>query len=338
MTLADEVRALRHTTTVAPGDHIAAVRVRGAGAADLLERVSPRSLYARAGKMAHTMFLDEAARPIADVYLCCDEDDWLVLAEGMSAAAVIDYLAPYATGLSATLEDQAATHAMLCLGGPYAWELLGELTTPDVIGLPYLGFFHEGRFTIFRGGKTGEYGYDLFVERAQLGAVRDRLATIGAKFGLAEISLAALDVAGLENFFWNARRHTRAGLTPIEVQQQWRVAYDREFPGSAALVARRAAATHRSVLVASTTPIAIGAPITLDGRAIGDMLDAAQSPTRGDWIGVAVVEKRFAHAGLELDAVHTISAPSINNRSLYVDPQRHSFATRETDAFPAILR
>jgi len=34
----------------------------------------------------------------------------------------------------------------------------------------------------------------------------------------------------------------------------------------------------------------------------------------------------------------TLSAPAIDNRSLLVDPQRHSFATRDTDRFPPLVR
>src|SRR6185436_3108771 len=168
VTVAAQIRALRSGAVVGAGDHLACVRVRGAGAHDLLDRVSPRELFVRSGQLLHTVLLDDAALPIADVYIGCDDDDYLVIAEGMSGPAVADFLAAHARGLDAAIEDTSASHAFLCLGGPYAWELLAELTTPDVIGLPYLGFFHEPRFSCFRAGKTGEYGYDLWVERGRL--------------------------------------------------------------------------------------------------------------------------------------------------------------------------
>jgi aminomethyltransferase len=338
-----ELHALRTSATVADADHVACVRIRGTGAQDLLERVSPRTLFARPGKMVHTVFLDDAAMPIADVYLCCDEDDFLVFADGMPAAAAIDYLTPHARGLDAAFEDLAPTHALLCLGGPYAWEVLAELATPDVIGLPYLNFFHEARFVCFRGGKTGEYGYDLLIERDRLDAVRDQLATVGRRFDLRTISLPALEAAALENFFWNPRRDVRAGLTPIELQLQWRVTYGRTFPGADALAARRQDASRRSVLIVSEAELADDAPVTAGDRTIGTILHAGRSPTRGDWIAVAVVERRYAHAGLVGLAsngalVRTLSAPAIDNRSLYIDPQRHSYASRETDRFPPLVR
>jgi len=70
--LAGEVRALRTAAVVGVGDHLACVRVRGAGAHDLLDRVSPRELFVRSGQLLHTVLLDDAALPIADVYIGCD--------------------------------------------------------------------------------------------------------------------------------------------------------------------------------------------------------------------------------------------------------------------------
>jgi hypothetical protein len=70
---------------------------------------------------------------------------------------------------------------------------------------------------------------------------------------------------------------------------------------------------------------------------------AGASPTRGDWLAIAIVERALAHAGLDGFTVggvpaRTLSAPAIDNRSLLVDPQRHSFATRDTDRFPPLVR
>jgi aminomethyltransferase len=323
------------------------VRIRGSGAHDLLDRVSPRELFVRPGQMLHTVLLDDAALPLADVYLACDEDTYLVIAEGMTGPALVDYLAPHARGLDAALEDTGTSHAFLCLGGPYAWEVVSELTSPDVIGLPYLGFFHDPRFTCFRAGKTGEYGYDLWIERERLGAVRARIAEVGRGFDLAEISAEALAVAGLENWFWNPRRDVRPNLTPIELQLQWRVSYHRAFPGSAALAARRKDVRQRIVLAAAAGELVDDAAITWGERVVGSVLHAAWSPTREDWLAVALLDRPIAHAGLTglvahtpggAVAVRTISAPAIINRSLYVDPQRHSYATRHTDAFPPLVR
>jgi glycine cleavage system aminomethyltransferase T len=340
---ADEVAAVR--TSIALGDaaHVAAVRVAGAGAHELLDRASPRDLFVRAGQMMQTLLLDAGGTPLADIYVCCDEDDYLVLGEGLAGPDLAASLRADAAGLDVDVIDLSASHAVLTLDGPYAWELLAEVTTPDVIGLPYLSFFHEGRLTCFRGGKTGEYGYELLVPREQLGEVRALLLDAGRRFDLREVSLAALDLCRLEGGFFNVRREARPNLTPVELQLQWRVGAHRAYRGAEAVAARRLAPRGRATAIAAPSEIRTDAAVELDGERVGTVLHAGPSHTRGDWLGLALLDPAVAHAGLEGftcggAAVRTVSLPAVNNRSLFVDPQRHAWATRDREAFPPLVR
>jgi aminomethyltransferase len=266
-----------------------------------------------------------------------------VLGEGLAGPDLATYLRAGAAGLDADVTDLSASHAILTLDGPYAWELLAEVTTPDVIGLPYLGFFHEGRFTCFRGGKTGEYGYDLLAPRERIAELRALLLEAGRRFDLREASLDALDLCRLEGGFFNVRREVRPHLTPVELQLQWRVGANRTYRGAEAVAARRAAPRGRATMIAAESEIRTDAAVELDGERVGTVLHAGRSHTRGDWIGLALLDLPVAHAGLAGfscggAAVRTASAPAINNRSLFVDPQRHSYATRDREAFPPLVR
>jgi glycine cleavage system aminomethyltransferase T len=341
MSLAEDIHAVRAGVAVRANDHVCCVRIGNRDAQELIDRVSPRPLFVRQGQMVHTLLLDEAALPLADVYLCCDEDDFVMLAEGMTGAAVIEYLRSHTRGLDVTLTDMAQTHALIGLDGPYAWQLLADVTIPDVIGLAYMSFFDTGRFTCFRAGKTGEFGYELLVEREQAAGLCDEILAKGANLGIRAISTEAHDLCQLEAGFFNVRREVRTGLTPIELQLQWRVTRDREYPGSTALRAHRA--TRRVVLAASEQPMATDADVKLDGTCVGTILHAGPSLTRGGHIAVALMDLSVSHAGLsgfavDSAAVRTLSSPAVNNRSIYIDPQRHSFATREQVAFPPLVR
>ena len=96
-------------------------------------------------------------------------------------------------------------------------------------------------------------------------------------------------------------------------------------------------------MIAAEREITRDASIELDGATVGRVVDAGHSHTRGDWVGIALLDRPVAHAGLagfrcgEV-AARTISSPAVNNRSLYVDPQRHSWATRQTATFPPLVR
>ena len=76
---------------------------------------------------------------------------------------------------------------------------------------------------------------------------------------------------------------------------------------------------------------------------IGTVVNAGFSPIRGDWVALALLDLAYAHPGVtplrlgERDAPgKTVRPPVIANRSLYVNPQVHSYASRAADGFPPI--
>ncbi|MDB4952666.1 MAG: Aminomethyltransferase, partial [Myxococcales bacterium] len=180
-------------------------------------------------------------------------------------------------------------------------------------------------------------------ERDRIPQLRERLLSAGQRLELREVGRAALELAGLEAGFFNVRRHVREGLTPVELQLQWRVTPGRAFPGATVLDAHRKAPRGRVTLVTSDRELAIDAQISLDGSTVGRVLDAGRSHTRDEWLGLALLDVAVGHPGLAgftsgEARVRTISAPATNNRSLWVDPQRHSWATRDKTPFPPLVR
>jgi glycine cleavage system aminomethyltransferase T len=221
---------------------------------------------------------------------------------------------------------------------------MSELVGPGVVGLPYLTFYHEDGFTCFRAGKTGEYGYDLLVPREGVAALETQIQEVGRRFDLDPIDLDTLDQCALENWFFNIRREGSSGATPLELQLQWRVAYDRDYPGAAALRALRARGpTQRLTCLLADAAVGLGDPVLDGARVIGRVVNAGHSPLRGDWVVLALLDRDLAHAGLagltvrrdgaEV-AVRTTTPPVIDNLSLFVQPQRHSYHTRAEHPLP----
>ncbi|MBV8760402.1 MAG: aminomethyltransferase family protein [Deltaproteobacteria bacterium] len=334
--------ALRMSAAVGRADHVAAVRITGGGAFNVLNRLSPRELFVRDGQILHTLLLREDARPLADLYVCADDEDFILLAEGLSGPALAEHVRAHAGANQIDVIDLTRDHAMISLDGPYAWEVFAELAGPEVIGLPYMSFFHGDGMTSFRVGKTGEYGYCLMVPRERVSSLYATLLDRGAAFDVAEADLAALDQCALENWFFNVRREGATDASPVELQLQWRVSYKRTFIGSEALARRRAEATRRLLMCVSSRELVMGAPVTHDGHTIGTIVNAGFSHTRGDWVATALVDRAYSHAGIAAytsgdSPLRTLAAPALNNRSLYVNAQKHSYHTRHEAKFPPLV-
>jgi glycine cleavage system aminomethyltransferase T len=336
------VEAIRTSVAFTSLDHVTAVRVTGSGSFEAVDRMCPRELFVRDGQMLHTLLLTDEGRIRADLYICADDADFILLAEGVTAAE----LAALLRGPTVDVFDLRESHTLLSLDGPYAWEMFAELAGPEVIGQPYMTLFHADDLIAFRAGKTGEFGYLLLVAKDREAALRATLLDRGAPFDIVQGDLAALEQCALENWYFNVRREGLADVTPVELQLQWRVSARKPFAGASILAARRANPTQRLQLCTATSEVAIGDAVMYRDKTIGRLINAGFSVVRGDWVASALLDRSYAHSGLSVyEVAHgaaripltTRVAPVLDNRSLYVNPQLHSYQTRHEVQYPPVV-
>jgi len=347
MSLEDEYRFVRHSAAISRMDHVCCVRIEGEDATEAVDAICSGDLWVRDGRMRQTLFLDESGQPTADVYVCPDDDSCILLFEGMTVEQLRNSMSRYADpALDTQMVDVRATHELISLHGPYAWEVMSRWLTPDIIGLPYLSFYHFDQGTCFRAGKTGEYGYDLAVRKEHAdGAWKDLLELVSAVGG-GELSLETLDLCALENGFFSVRHGSVEGLTPLELQLQWRVSARKRFPGADTIDARRAEGMRRRLTYfVARDGVRAGDEVCSQDGEVGRVRSAVLSPGVGGIAGTALLDISVAHPGIDAfwarheDAKHsirTVSSPLIFNRSLLVDPHRHTYETRDESFDPPL--
>ncbi len=341
MTLPPIYEALRTRVAFSRASE-AIVAVRGEDARDALLATLPSRLQLRDAQVKESLLLTEDARPIADVLVCADDEDYFLLVEGLDAPAVIEHLRRHTpSGLSPELVDLTPAHDVIRVDGPWAWELVSLVLGPDLVALPYLNFFRIDQGWCVRAGKTGEYGYELVVRRETTDEVIASLRSHGEAMGILEADDETLALCRFENWFFDPR-FVPEDATPIELQLQWRLDPSRSWVGSAAVEARRAVRTQRlTSLVAAREPT--GAEVRFGDRVIGRVVRGAWSPAREEWIASALLELEYACGAIDRYEVggvrvRTVAPPLIDNRSLYVDPRRHSYQTADEIAFGPLLR
>lgn len=344
MSLRDEVLALRTATALCESGHVVVLRLLGDDAFGTLDRVCPAALSLQDTQLRPTVLLREDGVVFADVYVARDDEAWFLLSEGPTADELEAWVRRFATGPALEVQRFGGTHALLSLHGPWAWELLAACLGPDVMGMPYLSFLRGSSGVVcFRTGKTGEYGYDLLVPHEALPGLRAGLETHGRGFGLTPVSLDALEQCGLENWFFSIRREGAHGLTPLELGLQWRLSPAKDFVGAAAVQARREQGfTQRITCLVAEGPVAPGAAVELEGQSVGRVLAAGESTVLGRWVAMALVDLPLAVPGLSGFRVagqpaRSVSPPVVNNRSLHVSPQQHTWADREAAGFPPLV-
>jgi hypothetical protein len=77
---------------------------------------------------------------------------------------------------------------------------------------------------------------------------------------------------------------------------------------------------------------------------VGTVLHAGPLTVRSGWVALALMDVEYAypgipdlHVGAEGASARSVTPPVVNNRSLYVNPQVHSYASRHDDDFPPLV-
>jgi glycine cleavage system aminomethyltransferase T len=338
VSLAEEMNALRSSTALAAVRHVVGVRVTGDDAFDTLDALIPRKLFLRDGQAFQTVLLNRDAHVIADVCVIHDDEEFILLAEGIPEDALIAHLRAHATGSAFDVITLKERFAHFSLHGPFAWELLAELAGGRPIGVPYMTFFRTDDFFCLRSGKTGEYGYDILVEQEKAAALHELCLRRGRALDVCEIGVDALDECALENCFFNIRREGQSDGNLIELQLQWAVAFAKPaFLGRDALLAQKSAGLRRRLThVVVDGSCRAGDVVDLRGRKAGIIVNASMRPAAST-PALALLDIDLAHPGIDaLSVTHegrsaaarTVCPPLIDNLSLRVNPQRHTYAGR----------
>jgi glycine cleavage system aminomethyltransferase T len=319
------------------------VRVRGAMAYERVESVCPRDLHVRTGQLLHSLVLEQDGTVAADLYVAPEDDDYLLISDGLDD----DRLAVL---LGDEVDRLSANFVITTLTGPYACELLTRIAGPQLATFGYLTRFALPELgagvSCLRTGTTGEYGYDLLIPRELTAAVDARLLELGKEFDLVEVEQRDIDRAALESGFFCPRHRGVLGRSPVELQLQWRLSPDRQdFRGHAGVAVARTEPPARRLcwvigrLEQDAAPLG---PIVRDNVEVGELLDGFVSSTLGCFVGLALIDRRLAHPWIAQfwagdHELRTEAPPLLQSRSIFVDPRKHVYAHRDEDRFPPIV-
>ncbi|TAK22623.1 MAG: aminomethyl transferase family protein [Myxococcaceae bacterium] len=339
----DEVRAIRTGVALSVDEGVVALRVAGEDAFRAVDRALPTDLHLRDGQARQSLLLDAAGRPIADVLVARDDEDYLLIVDGVPAERALAHLRE----LGGASDARALDVTSVSVHGPWAWELMAEVFEAGVAAVPYLSLLRVDGELCVRAGRTGEFGYEILCPRERAAELAARLADRGARYGIARVSRAALTHCAFENWFYDPS-FAPPGATAVELQLQWRLSSRKEYLGREAIAARRRDEGRERIACLVTDELLLpGDEVVCDGEPIGRVTHAERSLTRGDFIAQALLGARWAHGGIDRYrvrrggrevAARTVTPPLVDNRSLYVDPRRHSFECADEVSFPPIAR
>jgi folate-binding protein YgfZ len=166
--------------------------VSGADRASYLQGLLTNDIVAlKAGQGCYAAYLTAQGRMIADLHVYELGDVLLLTMDAGVKDGVLAKLDQFIFSEDVQLGDVTGTFAQIAVVGPDAARVVAAVVAADVAGVSEVSLralpehgnvraaWSGGQAIITRVSDTGEPGYDLFVERAQAGALEPALAAAG---------------------------------------------------------------------------------------------------------------------------------------------------------------
>jgi aminomethyltransferase len=289
----EEHRACREHAVVFDVSHLGTVEFSGPGARDALQWLLTNDLgRIGPGRAQYTHLLDpDDAHVVDDIIV------WWVAPERffvMPNASNTDRLAAAAVEAAGHTSDRfelvdiTPSRAVLAVQGPEARKLLAAVSD-DAAAVPRFEVASVGEWTVAGTGYTGEDGVEIHVPAAAAPAAWDAILAAG----ITPAGLGARDTLRLEAGLPLHGHELGPGITPLQAGLGWVVRWDKgDFRGRDPLAAERErgiARRLRGISVEGRRPAREGAPVLIDGAAVGVVTSGNFSPTLGHAIALAFV-------------------------------------------------
>ncbi len=250
---AGEVGQFRSRAGVCDLCHVGRIRVRGAGALDLMERAfTADHVRQEDDSELASLVLDERGGIVDRVRVLRLEDSWIVLTSPAAREGVLEHLRGLGEGLGAKVDDQTLKTAMVAMAGPAAPTLLDAALPMKVSGMPAgavkVGSLLIARYVALRTTRCGLWCLEVILPTLMAGQAWRYITRKAGDNCVAPVGEIAQDVlrieAGLPRLGHELNRTVDPFLAGLDELIDW----GHDFVGRSALEPLRARTPQRRLV------------------------------------------------------------------------------------------
>jgi aminomethyltransferase len=310
-----EHHAVRSAAGLFDLGHMGQVEVSGQDALRFLQWVASNDVSRLApGEAQYALLTNEQGGIVDDIIIYRDPagDRYMVVVNASNRDKDVAWLERQRAeaGFDAVaIVDLSDRTGMIAVQGPRAEAVVRTLTNADLSAIRPFSWAPAdvagGPAMVARTGYTGEDGFELYVPTEHVGDIWDALIEAGRPFGLEPVGLGARDTLRLEARMPLYGNEMDDSVNPLEAGLGWAVALDKTpFVGRDAIARMKDSGPPRRTvgfrLLERSGSARHGHHVVVDGRVVGHVTSGVLSPTLGQNIGLALVEREVAGIGKPL--------------------------------------
>jgi aminomethyltransferase len=292
--------------------HMGRVRFGGKDVIAYLNLLLTRNITAqKVGNNWYSLVCNEKGGVLDDVMISRHENDWLIVCNASNRLKLLDHFRAAIGTMNVTIDDQTEKTAMVAVQGPEALDRLAGVLPVDVKSMKRHTFETAEamfvRFTVFRGGYTGEPGVEIILS-AKAAAMAMKM--LGGKLvkpdaTLQPAGLGARDTLRLEAGLPLYGHELSEEIDPLSAGLAFAVDLNKEFIGAVALRAIAQAGVKKKLVALELEGRRIarqGTAILRDSRPAGEVTSGTFGPSVQRSIAMAYVNADDATVGTVLSA------------------------------------
>jgi len=288
--------------------HMGEIRVRGPKALETVEWLTTNHVAKlENGQAQYSLLPNDQGGLVDDLIVYCVEkgSDYLLCVNASNSDKDFAWIQAHNRG--AELINESDKWGQIAIQGPKAMALVAKIFDEGALQIPTFEFreFQFGGVAVLvaRTGYTGEDGVEVFVPSAQTVSLWQTLMREGEALGVGPIGLGARDTLRTEMKYSLYGHEIDDRSNPYSAGLGWVIKPDKkDFLGRALIVNQKEKGLPRKLIGFKMLERGIarqGYKLVQDGREVGFVTSGTPSPSTGENIGIAYLDKDLAKEGQE---------------------------------------
>jgi aminomethyltransferase len=309
----EEHQCVRNNAGVFDVSHMGEFILKGAGALDLIQRVTTNDASKLTnGKAQYSCLPNNDGGIVDDLLVYCLEENksYMLVVNASNIEKDWEWISKHNTQ-GVEMHNISDKTALLAIQGPKAVEYLQQLTDMDITNLKYYTFV-RGKFAgvdnviVSATGYTGAGGVEIYFEDKGNDALHiwEEIFRIGLQHGMKPIGLAARDTLRLEKAFCLYGNDIDDTTSPLEAGLGWITKFTKDFTARSIIETQKKNGVTRKLCGLEMIDKGIprhGYKIQdAEGNEIGEITSGTQSPSLGKAIGMAYLATGHTAEGTEV--------------------------------------
>lgn len=307
--IVQEHMAVRTRAGLFDVSHMGEIEIRGAGALELVQKVTCNDASRLARGQAQYSGLMYPQGTLVDDLLVHKfaGDHYFLVVNASNQDRDFDWIRSQNTA-GAQVTNTGDRYTQLAVQGPEAQTILQKLTAVPLAPIRYY-WFTRGQVDgvdaiIARSGYTGEDGFEIYFDPAHSERIWNRLLETGKDHGLVPCGLGARNTLRLEAKMALYGHEIDESHTPLDADLGWICKLEKgDFLGRDALAKQKAQGLRRKLVGFEMVDRGIardGYPVYVNGDQVGYVTSGSPAPFLKKNIGLAYVPANMAEIGREL--------------------------------------